>query len=120
VHSYVQKAVVLRKKALTSGKLGEEGSSRCVFLEQLAKAGCSERKIQDELLNIFLPRRDTTASLLSYLFYYLARRTDVFTKLRAEVVALGTDRLTFEQIKCLKYPQCCKNIPSIPPNLVIP
>jgi hypothetical protein len=26
VHTYVQKAVDLRKKALTSGKLGEEGS----------------------------------------------------------------------------------------------
>ena len=120
VHTYVQKAVDLRKKALTSGKLGEEGSSRCVFLEQLAKAGCSERKIQGELLNIFLAGRDTTASLLSYLFYYLPCRPDVFTKLRAEVVTLGTDRPTFEQIKGLKYPQYYKNIPSIPPSLVLP
>jgi cytochrome P450 len=72
---------------LTSGKLGEEGSSRYV-LEQLAKTGCSERKIQGELLNIFLAGRDTTASLLSYLFYYLPCRPDVFTKLRAEVVLL--------------------------------
>jgi hypothetical protein len=65
VHTYVQKAVELCKKALTSGKLGEEGSSRYVFLEQLAKAGCSERKVQNELLNIFLAGRGTTASLLS-------------------------------------------------------
>ena len=115
IHSYVQKAVDLHKKAIASGKPGEEDSSRYVFLEQLAKTGYSEKKIQDELLNILLAGRDTTASLLSYLFYFLARRPDVFSKLRAEIMALGQDRPTFEQIKDLKYLQYCKYISSISP-----
>jgi hypothetical protein len=63
VHTYVQNAVDLCKKALTSGKLGGDGSSRYVFLEQLVKAGCSEWKVQNELLNIFLAGLDTTGQL---------------------------------------------------------
>lgn len=114
VHGYVRKAVELHKNALTNEKSEEADSSRYVFLEQLAKAGYSERKIQDELLNILLAGRDTTASLLSYLFYRLARRPDVFGKLRTEIMALGKGRPTFEQIKSLKYLQYCKNTPSIP------
>lgn len=111
VHGYVQKAVDLHKKALSSGNVGEKDSSRYVFLEQLAKAGYGEKKIQDELLNILLAGRDTTASLLSYLFYTLARRPDVFSKLRAEIMALGKQQPTFEEIKGLKYLQYCELIP---------
>jgi cytochrome P450 len=111
IHNYVQKAVDLHKNTLASEKSGEGDSSRYVFLEELAKTGYSEKKIQDELLNILLAGRDTTASLLSYLFYILARRPDVFSKLRAEVLSLGKDRPTFEQIKGMKYLQYCKNAP---------
>ncbi|KAE9365333.1 putative cytochrome P450 [Stipitochalara longipes BDJ] len=109
VHDYVQKAVDLHKTAAPSEKVDEKDSSRYVFLEHLAKAGYSEKKIQDELLNILLAGRDTTASLLSYLFYILARRPDVFSKLRTEIMALGKDLPTFEQIKGLKYLQYCLN-----------
>jgi cytochrome P450 len=118
IHSYVQKAVDLHNKTFVSGK-PEEESSRYIFLEQLAKAGYSEKKIQDELLNILLAGRDTTAGLLSYMFYYLARRPDVFSKLRAEVMALGASRPTFEQIKGMKYLQYCKYIPSVFPAIFL-
>jgi cytochrome P450 len=117
VHGYVQKAVDLHKKASLSQKFDEKDSSRYVFLEHLAKAGYSEKKIQDELLNILLAGRDTTASLLSYLFYFLARRPDVFSKLRAEIMALGKDLPTFEEIKELKYLQYCKHVPPVSSQL---
>ena len=119
VQNYVQKAVELHKNTLTSEKSGEGRSSRYVFLEELAKTGYSEKKIQDELLNILLAGRDTTASLLSYLFHYLARRPDIFHKLRAEVMALGKNRPTFEDMKGMKYLQYCKKIPQIPQILLI-
>jgi len=111
VQGYVQKAVNLHKDASSSIKLDEKDSLRYVFLEQLAKAGYSSKKIQDELLNILLAGRDTTAALLSYLFYTLARRPDVFSKLRAEIMALGKQQPTFEEIKGMKYLQYCKLIP---------
>ena len=111
VQNYVQKA--LDKKSLTLETPGEANSRRYVFLEELAKTGYSEKKIQDELLNILLAGRDTTAGLLSYLFHYLARRPDVFDKLRAEVMALGNDEPTFEDMKGMKYLQYCRNIPQL-------
>jgi hypothetical protein len=55
--------------------------------------------------------------LLSYLFYFLARRPDVFSKLRAEIMALGKDLPTFEEIKELKYLQYCKHVPPVSSQL---
>ncbi|RDL40847.1 putative cytochrome P450 [Venustampulla echinocandica] len=110
VGNYVQKAVQLHKSSLNQEKKTEDAkSSRYVFLEHLATTGYSEKKIQDELLNILLAGRDTTASLLSFLFYILARRPDVFEKLRAEVTNLGDKPPTFEEIKSMKYLQYCLN-----------
>lgn len=111
VANYVQKAVGINKQSLENGKLAnsEEKKAKYVFLEELAKTNYSERKIQDELLNILLAGRDTTASLLSYLFYILARRPDVTTKLRDEIKKLNNKRPSFEEIKSMKYLQYCLN-----------
>ncbi|KAF8862692.1 putative cytochrome P450 [Acephala macrosclerotiorum] len=108
VGNYVQKAVDLRNAPFGAEKKAEEGQ-KYVFLEELSKTGMVKKKIQDELLNILLAGRDTTASLLSYTFYILARRPDVFEKLRAEVMTLGLERPNFEQIKSLKYLQYTLN-----------
>lgn len=110
VEGYVHQAVEQNKKY---ARLGQEKpkdeSSGYVFLNELAKKGYNERKIQDELLNILLAGRDTTASLLAHLWYTLARRPDVFNKLRAHVLSLGNQKPTFEQIKEMKYLQYCLN-----------
>ncbi|KAG4433210.1 hypothetical protein IFR05_011318 [Cadophora sp. M221] len=110
IGGYIRKAVELRKAGFSNEKVekdeeGGERRKRYVFLEELAKQDISEKKIQDELLNILLAGRDTTAGLLSYLFYVLARRKDVFAKLKAEVDALGGERPSFEQLKSMKYLQ---------------
>jgi cytochrome P450 len=106
VQDYVQQAVG-KSKLYASGKekADDDQAERYVFLNELAKTGYGEKKIQDELLNIFLAGRDTTASLLSYIWYMLARRPDVFEKLRAEAMRIGTDSPSFEQIKEMKYLQ---------------
>lgn len=80
-----------------------------MFIEHLAKTGSSPKKIQDELINILLAGRDTTAGLLAHLWYILARRPDVFTKLRTEVLRLDGREPTFEEIKEMKYLQYCLN-----------
>jgi cytochrome P450 len=106
VRGYVQKAVDLHKSGKTLEKADGE---KYVFLEELAKTGYGEKKIQDELLNILLAGRDTTASLLSYLFWHLARNPEVFNKLRVEIMQLGDNRPSFEQIKAMKYLQYTLN-----------
>jgi len=108
VGSYVRKALEQNKKYATERQKPEQASGY-VFLEELSKVGYSPQKIQDELLNILLAGRDTTASLLSHLWYVLARRPDVFDKLREEVLTLGNREPTFEQVKEMKYLQYCLN-----------
>ncbi|KAL5325275.1 hypothetical protein ACEPPN_006400 [Leptodophora sp. 'Broadleaf-Isolate-01'] len=112
IGGYIRKTIELRKAGVGGEKdeeKGGQGKKRYVFLEELAKQDIGEKKIQDELLNILLAGRDTTAGLLSYLFYVLARRKDVFAKLKAEVDALGGERPSFEQLKSMKYLQYTLN-----------
>lgn len=108
VGNYVRKTIEQNKKYAALGEEAEP-ESKYVFLEHLAKTGYSEKKIQDELLNILLAGRDTTAGLLAHLWYIIARRPDVFEKLKAEVLSLGNKMPTFEQIKEMKYLQYCLN-----------
>lgn len=102
VSYYVQKAVDLYNN-------GTEKSKKYVFLEELAQTGYSTKKIQDELLNILLAGRDTTAALLSFLFYQLARKPEVWRKLQVEISSLGGKRPTYDEVKGLKYLQWCMN-----------
>ncbi|TAQ88476.1 hypothetical protein B7494_g3183 [Chlorociboria aeruginascens] len=107
IHEYVKQYV---DKAIRIGKgqnIVDGSNGRYTFLEELAKTGYDAKRIQDELLNILLAGRDTTAGLLSHVFYYLARRQDVFQKLRAEVVDLKGARPTFGDIKEMKYLRYC-------------
>lgn len=109
VGGYVNRALNLHKESLKNEKIEEGAAEKYIFLEELAKTGYSAKKIQDELLNILLAGRDTTASLLGFLFYYLARRPDVVEKLRAEVLQLGSGQPSFEDLKGMKYLQWCLN-----------
>jgi cytochrome P450 len=109
IHAYIQSYVHRTFKQKAKREKNAPVSSKYVFLEHLASTGSSEKKVQDELLNILLAGRDTTAGLLSHLFHTLARRPDIFQKLRAEVLRLGGRQPSFEQIKEMKYLQYCLN-----------
>lgn len=108
IHEYIQ---VYVRKALEQKANPEktENASKYVFLEHLAMSENSSQKIQAELLNILVAGRDTTAGTLAHLWYTLARRPDVFEKLRAEVLRLEDREPSFEQIKEMKYLQYCLN-----------
>lgn len=76
---------------------------RYVFLNELLKQTDDKVQIRSELLNILLAGRDTTASLLSNVWFELSRRPEVYKKLREEVNALGGKKPSFQQIKDMKY-----------------
>jgi cytochrome P450 len=82
---------------------GKEEAERYVFLKELAKATRDPEQLRDELLNILLAGRDTTASLLSTAFHVLARRPDIFTKLKKEVDELQDVKPDYETLKSMKY-----------------
>ncbi|KAI0966082.1 cytochrome P450 52E2 [Xylaria arbuscula] len=74
-----------------------------VFLDELIKSGESDEVICDHLLSIFTAGRDTTTSVLSYLFFELSRRPDIVLTIRDEINNLGTENPTWEDLRSMKY-----------------
>ncbi|KAG9038187.1 hypothetical protein FRB95_002627 [Tulasnella sp. JGI-2019a] len=75
------------------------------LLSYLASQTADRKAIQDELLNIFIAGRDTTASNLTFVIYLLAMYPSVLARLRQEVLDTigGSERPTFDNIKDMKY-----------------
>lgn len=84
-------------------------SDKYVFLHELARATDNKRRLRDELLNVLLAGRDTTASLLSNMFFMVARNTAIWGKLQAEVAELGGGMPNYDQLRNLKYLRYCLN-----------
>jgi cytochrome P450 len=80
-----------------------------VLLRELVKQTDDKEYIRSELANIFFPARDTAAMLTTNVIFMVARRPEVWDKLRAEVLAIGDAELTFELLKTLKYTHAVMN-----------
>lgn len=89
--------------------LGTGDSRRNSFLRDLANTIDDKDKIRGELLSLLLAGRDTTASLLSSLFWQFSRRPDVWKLLCDEIGELNYQRPTYEQLRNLKYARFCIN-----------
>ena len=99
-------------RALHRRASGTISKDRYIFADAIAAQTNDTFQIRSELLNILLAGRDTTASLLSNAFHTLARRPDIWQKLREEITStLGPDALsgsratppTFAELKEMKY-----------------
>ena len=118
---YVQKALDLTPEQL-------EKQDGYVFLYELAKQTRDPKVLRDQLLNILVAGRDTTAGLLSFLFFELSRNPEIFAKLREEIenkFGLGEDarveEISFETLKSCEYLKAVINetlriYPSVPHN----
>jgi len=80
--------------------------------------------IRDELLNILLAGRDTTAALLTFTIYLCTQHPDVWDKMRAEVLSVcGPDGMpSYESLRELKYMRAVVNetlriFPPVPMNV---
>ncbi|KAL4931057.1 cytochrome P450 [Aspergillus undulatus] len=80
-----------------------------IFSRGLAWRTADRRRVQDELMNILVAGRDTTASLLGKLFFMLARDPTIWNKLCDEVSNLEDRAPTYEELRSLEYVQCCLN-----------
>ncbi|KAI9052520.1 hypothetical protein LZ554_003864 [Drepanopeziza brunnea f. sp. 'monogermtubi'] len=99
-----------------SKDLGETdfGKGKYVFLEQLVRQTRDPIELRSQLLNILLAGRDTTASLLGWLFFSLARDPTRFAKLRRVIIEeFGTfdepKEITFSRMKGCQYLQHCNS-----------
>ncbi|KAL9639446.1 MAG: hypothetical protein Q9164_000920 [Protoblastenia rupestris] len=108
VNFYVER--VLQQETEEENKREEFESKRgkrYVFLDNLAKRTRDPKILRDQLVSTLLGGRDTTSSLLSNLLHVLARRPDIWAKLRAEALAFGAQPLTLERLKNAEYVRRC-------------
>jgi cytochrome P450 len=103
-------------KALSEGKERKEASNeqdgRYSFAEEFAKLTDDRAVIRGGLLNLLLAGRDTTASLLSNLFFMLARHPAVYDRLVAEIrgiVSAANQPPTLEDLRSMRYLRACIN-----------
>jgi cytochrome P450 len=104
IDRFVAKALEFRRERLASGKENQEKQEgKYIFMNELALATDDPIQIRSEILNILLAGRDTTAGLLSNTFHVLARRPDVWAKLKYEVDELRGKRPDYETLRNMKY-----------------
>jgi cytochrome P450 len=104
---YVDKALNKDNNDATNQQGGRYG-----FAEKFAKLTDDRVIIRGGLLNLLLAGRDTTASLLSNLFFMLSRQPEVYSRLAEEIrgIAPTTDQApSLEQLKSMKYLRACIN-----------
>jgi cytochrome P450 len=110
-HNFVDYFVIRAlQKPMEKGQ--DSTKDRYVFIDELTKETRDPRVIRDQAFNVLLAGRDTTASLLSFIMFYLARDKDVWKKLRGVVLeqfGTGTDKITFESLKRCTYLYCVIN-----------
>ncbi|KAK9247173.1 cytochrome P450 [Lipomyces tetrasporus] len=131
VHKFVDYYVNKALDAYRDGaaKIEEMTAGRYVFLYALVEVTQDPKTLRDQLLNILLAGRDTTAGLLGWTFYLLARYPRVFQKLRAEIIKTfgdkpnspGKQEINFVSLKSTAYLRYVLNevlrlYPSVPLN----
>ncbi|OAP57574.1 hypothetical protein AYL99_08312 [Fonsecaea erecta] len=124
IDRFVHKALGRDRKQDPVGESSKK--EKYVFLESLVSETRDPIEIRNQLLSILLAGRDTTASLLSFLFLMLVQHPEIFDKLRSVIIEdFGSfhspKNLTFTDLKACSYLQWCINetlrlYPSVPLN----
>ncbi|KAG8962385.1 hypothetical protein FRC05_005356 [Tulasnella sp. 425] len=96
-------AAIARKKEMESR--GEESKEHESFLDHLAASTDDVALIKDQLRNVLLAARDTTAQLLSFTCYCLALKPEIIDRLRQEILSAYGDSTvpTYDDLKKQKY-----------------
>ena len=80
-----------------------------MFLQALANDTQDPKVLRDNILNLLIAGRDTTASLLSSVLFYLSHAPVVWQRLRQEIIneygdaANPTGEITHAKIKNMRY-----------------
>ncbi|OIW28801.1 cytochrome P450 [Coniochaeta ligniaria NRRL 30616] len=110
VHSFVERYIREHRfmdSASGDWDMAQQGSASW-FITQVARESATERDLRDQLLNVLLAGRDTTACCLSWTFRLLVRHSAVMERLRREVKSVMGDltRPTREQIRRMPFLAC--------------
>jgi len=82
----------------------DEKSERYLFLKEMVEVNPNPNRVHSELLHTLSAGRETTAAVLSVLFYTIVRHPGVLQKLRNEIaVHIGGGLPTYQNIRNLEY-----------------
>ena len=129
VHRFVEKHIEKAVESEGNSKSGQSedvGAHRYILLNEMAKQTQDKLDLRSQILAVFMPSRDTTAFLVSNAIHALARKPESWTSIRQEALALGSQSLTFEVLKSMKFLQWVINesasraypSPSLGPHLM--
>ncbi|KAK0481271.1 cytochrome P450 [Armillaria novae-zelandiae] len=107
VNKFVEPLLVEALRRKDEGKkLMEDDKSdeNLSLLARLVENTNDTKVIRDELVNILVAGRDTTASLLTFTVYMMCEHPEMATRLRSEIIEkVGTRAPTYEDIRDMKY-----------------
>jgi hypothetical protein len=109
VHTFVDRFVAEMQQHRaaddsTDQRYDQRGASlRYNLMSELANATNDRVQLRNELLNVLLAARDTTASLLSSTFFLLARNPKVWNRLQSEIAQLNTRPPSYEDTRGMRY-----------------
>ncbi|KAF6226498.1 hypothetical protein HO133_009364 [Letharia lupina] len=120
VHHFIENIIDRR---LTKTEKSRDENGRYVFIDAIAEDSRDRRALRDQLINILLAGRDTTACLLSWTFHLLPRNPHVLKRLRDEIQSIAGDGkdLKREDLKKMTYlanvlKETLRLYPSVPVN----
>ncbi|KAK1573006.1 cytochrome P450 alkane hydroxylase [Colletotrichum navitas] len=103
---YVAQALELRNLHAKNKEASDEEArlpKRYVLLNEMAKDTSDPILLRDEIVTIVMAARDTTSATVSFALYLLARRPDIWAKLRTNVMQHYISPLTYEALEDMKY-----------------
>ncbi|MCJ1388059.1 hypothetical protein MMC18_000903 [Xylographa bjoerkii] len=98
VDRYIDRALV---RCSSSPPLSK--ARKYVLAEELVQQTKDRADVRSQLLNVFLAAHDTTAVLLTNVFFNLARHPTVYRKLRQELQHVDLDPTDFDALRNLPY-----------------
>lgn len=78
---FVKKALMAKEKDVEHGQ-----KKQYVFLDELAKSTQDPVELRDQLLNVLVAGRDTTAGVLGWIFYHMAQQPELYARLRRDII----------------------------------
>lgn len=121
IHAFVDSLIEKAYRNRQKYEIEKEHSNHRILIYELFNQTPNAAKIRSESLNLLLAGRDTTASLLSNLWFEISRRPTIWNALREEIDTLNGTIPTFDELKQLKYLRALINeslrlYPVIPEN----
>ena len=114
VHKYVDGIVHRALNSKNDDAKAPNQVKRYDFISELIASTQDTQEIRDSALTLVLAGRDTTAGLLGWIFFFLARQPQVFKRLRSEILTrFGSEavpsELDYPMLKSLPYLQSVIN-----------